>query len=79
MVNIKYPSGETALSAYTVAELIAELQKQPQDLPVVFDWEGQLIGFDAERIAVKPFRVAVGYSPEQYAEHQVLALYAEIW
>jgi hypothetical protein len=77
MIVLKYPNGVIALQAYTVAELIAELQKYQQDLPVVFAWEGQKIGFGEDRIEVADYELAVGYVFQQVEHHKVLALYAE--
>ena len=77
MITLKYPNGVTALQAYTVAELIAELRRYRQDLSVVFKREGQQIGFGEGRIEVGDYRQPIGYAPEQFVHHKVLALYAE--
>lgn len=37
----------------TVFELITELQKHPEDLPVIAIWEGQGVEFNAEHITVE--------------------------
>lgn len=39
----------------TVGELISELMKHPQELPVIVTWEGQITELSTKRIYAEPW------------------------